>query len=271
MVRDFLGTRTVYTYDCENARYRPNHLERQIPCNEHDALAACATPSYAGPFPVASEEYLEWIDLLRAVQDAAMLNQPLVMMELGARYGTWMVRGAAAYVTLTGRRDYTVVGVEGDKIGYEWMQQHVHENGIEKPVLWHRAMGERDGQTVDMSWEGASHRVETISLPTLLAPHYRVHLVDMDIQGAELAVCQAAGSIAALNQKVRRVHIGTHSVAVHKALAALFITNGWAVDQSYEGRHNSDLWNPSQFTQVPIVGRVHFNDGVLSVRNKRFD
>lgn len=38
-VRDFVGTKTDYEFDCENFRYRPKHLERQIPCQEHDSIA----------------------------------------------------------------------------------------------------------------------------------------------------------------------------------------------------------------------------------------
>lgn len=39
-VRDFLGLRTLYGYDCTNARYRPNHLERQVRCARPVAFIA---------------------------------------------------------------------------------------------------------------------------------------------------------------------------------------------------------------------------------------
>lgn len=280
-VRDFLGIRTSATYDCLNGLYRRYHLERQLPCNEHDAYAnVSGTVYYAGAFPVASEEYLEWIDLLAAVHDTVAARRRFVFLELGARYGTWAVRAARAYELLAARRDldssnYRVTGVEGDHIGYEWMLAHMAANGYGGAagmVTLHRAVSDRDDVMLPMAWEGEARETPSISLVTLLKDYGvgEVALVDMDIQHYELAACQAAGAMAALGSKVRRVHIGTHSVWLHTQLRTLFEgTRQWERVFDHAGTQSGNLWDEGMWTETPW-GRVHLNDGVLSYKNKRF-
>ena len=286
-VRDFLGIRTLYAYDCANFRYRPNHLERQVPCNEHDAYTRMPDiKTYSGAFPIATEEYWEWLDCLGAVNDAVYAWRPLVVIELGARYGTWIARAAAAYRILYPKGAMTLIGVEADGIGFEWMKAHLMLNDMmddSTTLLMHAAITERDGDVVDMAWEGAPNRVHTISLTTLLANYSMIDLIDMDIQGpadgpsffslfmwgvgAELNACRAPGAMEIMDQRVRRVHVGTHSWEIHRALVTLFTEHQWDVLYEHMGRHNSELW---QNLEETIYGRMHFNDGVASFINTRF-
>lgn len=279
-VRDFLGLRTDATYNCPNARYGRHHLSYVIPCNEHRAYGLLGqTPLYyPGPFPISDEEYWEWIDCLEAVNAAVAARRPFVIMELGARYGPWIARGVQAYRLLAGRdAPWKAIGVEGDGIGYQWMQAHMALNDIASSPsrttvlrLLHAAVGVRDGDVVELSWEGGGYRVKTLSLPTLLANYTSVDLLDMDIQGVELDACRAPGAMEALSRKVRRIHIGTHSHEIHRGLVQLFTSssaNGdWVVAYSHLGQHNVDLWGGLEET---AWGRMHFNDGVLSLVNTR--
>jgi len=265
-VRDFLGLRTLYGYDCTNARYRPNHLERQVPCNEHEDHTAKRVEQYEGPWPIASEEYWEWVDCLEAVNDAVRASRPFVAIELGARYGTWIARAAKAYELLTGR-EARIVGVEGDPVGFGWMRDHLALNGLTHGAeMIQAAMGARDGDVVHMSWEGPTAAVRTLSLATLLVNETgEVDLLDVDIQGAELDMFAAPGAMAAMARKVRRIHVGTHSHDIHRRLIALFRSHGWLVVYEHEGRHNARLWE--ELDDTPM-GLMHFNDGVLSMKRR---
>ena len=69
-------------------------------------------------------------------------------------------------------------------------------------------------------------KVNMISLKTLLSPYDHVDLIDMDIQGAELLVVKAATGI--LDQKVKRVHIETHSREDEIGLRVIFEGLGWS-------------------------------------------
>jgi hypothetical protein len=79
----------------------------------------------------------------------------------------------------------------------------------------------------------------------------------MDIQGHELAIVSAG--IALLNDKVKRVHIGTHSAEIEHGLRELLRAQGWSCLFDYAGGGTSETpW-----------GAFHFQDGVQSWENPR--
>ena len=79
----------------------------------------------------------------------------------------------------------------------------------------------------------------------------------MDIQGAEYEV--VADSINLLNNKVKRVHIGTHSESIEHELHKIFIKNGWV-----------EIFNFGTNTTAPTgFGDIKFSDGVQSWLNPR--
>ena len=97
--------------------------------------------------------------------------------------------------------------------------------------------------------------VSAITLTDLLGPFDIVDFLEADIQQSEIIVFPPC--IRLLRKKVRRIHIGTHSKAVHRSLHDLFAENRWNIVFSFEpnARHSSAL------------GDFTLNDGVLTVKN----
>jgi hypothetical protein len=95
-------------------------------------------------------------------------------------------------------------------------------------------------------------KVTQLSLGSLLSSIPRVALIDCDVQGAEAAVFE--GGMEAVDEKVARVHIGTHSSEVEARLRSLFSSHGWNKRVDYAcGELNSTEY-----------GEIQFQDGVQS-------
>jgi FkbM family methyltransferase len=241
------------------------------------------------------EDYLEWIDLLESIMAA---RDRYTMMELGAGYGRWSVRAAAALGQLRGL-PFHLVAVEGEPRHYRWLQQHMSENHIpphartliqgvvsdhREDVLFYvgSPSGESDepaswyGQSIIQTYEAAeetrsgnyegedvvrlktgwkSVRARSYILTDILPETDRIDLIDMDVQGEELRVIAAA--IDALDRRVARLHIGTHSHDIEAGLQQLLGQHGWECKADYPC---------AQTSQTPW-GPVHFVDGVQSWDN----
>jgi hypothetical protein len=104
---DFLGVQTA-------CHYRPSFL---------------ATPEggHRPALPGRDQNYLEYLSLLRSVQEARSTYQ---IIELGAGYGFWLVSAAQA-LKLKGQRDFHLMGVELLGMHFEWMHEHFLRNGLE--------------------------------------------------------------------------------------------------------------------------------------------
>jgi FkbM family methyltransferase len=228
--------------------------------------------------PPVNEEYFEWIDLLEAVLEA---KEQFVMVELGAGWGRWLVRGAAALRQRRPTCPFLLVGVEAEPTHFRWLKQHFADNAIPRTSarLVRAACSAADGyvwfetgnaethygQTIASrpTWyrwlrhlvSGKKRRVTAISLDTLLAELPVVDLIDLDVQGAELIVLQ--GAVERLQKQVRRVHIGTHNRYVEVALRAIFEEMGWEKAFDY----------PCLATAETDFGTITFQDGVQSWRN----
>src|SRR5262249_17689487 len=97
--------------------------------------------------------------------------------------------------------------------------------------------------------------MSAITLKEVLSPFELVDYVESDIQQSEIVVFPPYLDL--LRKKVRRIHIGTHGVEVHKALHKQFANSGWTIVFSYEPN--------ASFTSE--LGTFTTNDGVLTVRN----
>lgn len=72
------------------------------------------------------EDYFEWIDVLESILAA---RDQYTMMELGAGYGRWTVRTAAALRQLR-PIPFHIVAVEAEPRHYRWLRQHMSDNHI---------------------------------------------------------------------------------------------------------------------------------------------
>lgn len=217
---------------------------------------------WKGSYPGLDDQYLEWIDLLEAVTHA---ENEFVMMELGAGWGPWTANAAAA-VRQHSRLPCRLIAVEAEPTHFEYLKQHLQENGVDlnQCQLIQAAVADRDGRvgfyTGETSFGGPTDwygqfiggptEVEAVSLDSLLRPLEKVDLIDLDVQGVELDVLQsAAGQV---NQKVKRVHIGTHSEMIEIGLRSLFALLGW-----------KKIWDyPCGTVQETPWGEISFEDGV---------
>lgn len=67
--------------------------------------------------------------------------------------------------------------------------------------------------------------VRSLSLNTLLQPLTFIDLMDLDVGGSELVILESAEG--QLNEKVKRIHIETHSTGIESGLRRLFKRLGW--------------------------------------------
>lgn len=244
-------------------------------------------------FPALNEELFEWIDLLEAV-DAA--RGRFTMLELGAGFGRWGIRGALA-ARQRGIRDISARFVEGEPQHARWIRDALALNGLDdidadiveaaisyagagKPIPFVVAMQDYDarswyGQAVgapagmnptertyfghrvhELSW-GKAIYVGAVTFEELAAGLDVIDFVDMDLQGAELELIEHAAQL--FSRKVRRVHIGTHGSEIEDGLRRIFQSEGWAPQWDF----------PLQTRVETEFGPVFFNDGVQGWINPR--
>jgi len=195
-------------------------------------------------YPRLDDEYFEWISLLESVASA---RERFVMLELGAGYGRWSIRGACAARSLG--MPFYLVAVEADPLHFGYLRTAIEDNGIRECTLIHSAVSTAKGKSAfyvrtpdgreGSAWWGQrllradesvlagydSTEIDRITLPEILAPFPAVDLIDMDIEGEELGVVR--DSIDLLEERVRRLHIGTHSVEIEKGLRTLLAGRDW--------------------------------------------
>jgi FkbM family methyltransferase len=255
-------------------------------------------PALNPGYPFLTEEYFEWIAVLKSVAEA---GDSYTMVELGAGYGLWSVRAALAIERLRPRAVH-VIAVEADPIHFEWLKLHFTDNGIdpsnhnhtliraavsgheqplpfligspggaERPHEWYgQALADWAGEIVsrDGGWYGGfAVRVHengwrsidppVVTIREILSKVTQVDLLDMDIQGAEYEVL--AFAMDAVNAKVRRVFVATHSRELDEKIRRLFSGCGWECEMAY----------PCGETSVTNWGPVSFCDGIQVWLNPR--
>jgi FkbM family methyltransferase len=241
-------------------------------------------------FPEVGEEYFEWIDVLEAVANA---RDQFTMIELGAGFGRWGVRGAQA-ARQKGIREIDIRFLEAEPQHAAWVREALVLNGLRedearvveaavsyagRPIpfivsweglnaanLYGQRITEPLGTKSDEVYFGKSvyHHgsqgtifVDPITIEALVEDTQRIDLLDMDIQGAEAEVIPNA--IETLNAKVRRVHIGTHGSHIETTVRSVFAAAGW-----------EPLWDfGAGETRETVYGEVTFGDGIQTWLNPR--
>ncbi len=99
--------------------------------------------------------------------------------------------------------------------------------------------------------------VSSVTLRDILLPVERLDYIDVDIQGAEEKVIR--DGIDLLEERVKRLHIGTHGEDIHAKLTELFDSRGWQVLVQI----------PPDGEYATEWGNFSTSDGILSVVNNR--
>jgi FkbM family methyltransferase len=216
------------------------------------------------------------------------------MLELGAGYGRWGVRGALA-AKQCGICDIDVRFVEAEPQHAAWLADAIALNQLQdikttvieaavsyaaEPVpfaVTYEGLDARSwyGQAI---WVAANQRtartyfgrpvyrtvgdvdqimVEPVTFESIIADVERVDHVDMDLQGAERELIPAA--IATFSEKVARVHIGTHGAEIEDLVRRTFLEAGWTPGWDFAGLRCQDT----------PYGPIEFEDGVQTWRNPR--
>ena len=200
--------------------------------------------------PEADDNICDWVGLLDAVWEA---ESTFVMAALGAGWGRWLVSAALACKP----RDlpFKLIGVEAEPTHFQWMTEHFRDNHLDpeehelieaaaagksgqawfhrgKSGSWYGQSVIRDPELVteprekEMTYKGEhAELVRTVDLAEIIQQHDYIDYLHMDIQGAELEVLAAHPQV--LQQKVKRVLVGTHSTEIEYGLRILFSELGW--------------------------------------------
>jgi len=221
-------------------------------------------------YPPFDEEYFEWVDLLEAVVSA---KGHFTMLELGAGWGRWTVNAAVSLKHLCGL-PHTLIAVEAEPTHFQWMTEHVADNSVDPQGLQliNAAVAREDGrvgfyagetnQGGPSTWYGQSiggpQIVDCVSLNTLIRGLQTVDLIDIDVQGAELEVLEPVSQ--ALDEKVKRIHIGTHGSGIEEGLRSLFSRLGWECVNYF----------PSFSSPQTRWGKIPLHDGVQTWLNPTY-
>ncbi len=273
---DFLGVRTRRSFaaDLRNAR---------------DASLTTAS------FPRFDNEYFEWIDILESVEEAqntfvmidvgAGYGRWCVRAALAARrkghldfrcvaiepepdHFRWL-RQHFADNELNPREHELIWAVAGAQPGFVPFWVGTPSGWYGQAIAKRPATPLPDVRTrqrlrarsvlglppVVSATEATVTWVPSIVLSEAIAAHGRIDFMDLDIQGAELEVLTAA--INLVTERVRRIHIGTHSALVEDGLRELFRSEGWQNLNDYAGQSR---------TTTPY-GEMEFEDGVQTWLN----
>ena len=313
---DFLGVSMPHRLYCNRAYLTQPvaHAIRAMQCKLHDRLVGTKPCSTTGAcimqtsWPVVSEEYFEYIDVLRAVEEYARATEandtpqrPFTFVELGAGYGHWSLTAHRALQQLapSAKHRYLLVDIV-DSLRPAVLEA-AKENGVESNSLhWHTgfiswysgnatAVQKSDGMSMINTYSrvwgvGRGSRTaarRSDSLARLLALYNMpqcLDMVDIDVQGSEYdlgdgrqGIFHGDELIELLTRRARRVHIGMHKNHLVRGKRQFSYFPNTAARQLLR-RFVHKGWVREWFfatgKQSTDWGTVHFGDGVLSVRNE---
>lgn len=228
--RDFLGSIVKVGYLDAAWAGRAGSVETSVPRTGAESLHGTS----------------EWVGMLRAVLEA---DEVFTVMELGAGWAPWLIVADRA-ARHRGDLSLDLTAVEGSAEHIEFMADNFRTNGMDPTAhrLLHAVVGAEDGEALfpklhvgaddyganavfeegeaeAAAKRGELERVRQVSLAGLMEGKTRVDVVHIDVQGHEVVVVEAA--IDALNDRCRRLVIGTHSRTIEDQLFALLNANGW--------------------------------------------
>lgn len=278
--------------DITGANYRRYFVGSPVPDQLPDGTNPVSLPAF-------DEEYFEWIDCLEAIEEssgsftvielgAGYGRWSIRCVAAARRMGIENCRAIAVEAEPIHFRWLQQAFADNEMVGPSFITHEAAVNGSGEPVHFYIQPPEDQEQLSAEKWygqamAGKSHdqvanevpgdyegkRVftapngwKTIEVPALtlnemLADETVVDIVDMDVQGAEAGVISA--SIDAINAKVKRLHIGTHSAKIDAELIQTLSEAGWK---------NTRTYLCGQVQETPF-GEISFQDGVQTWINPR--
>jgi len=238
---------------------------------------------------IDNDAIFEWLDICESIDCA---TDQYTFVELGAGYARWAV--IVYYIASILRSLPTkLIIVEAEPTHYDWALENLEMNSINvkehdlykgaidnskklvlfevgDPSKWYGQSIVNDN-IVNMLWRKIRYWyqrniksgyynpdlsiVRTYTLNSILSNIDFVDLIHMDIQGKEFEVLSASTDI--LNNKVKRLHIGTHSAEIEENLRELMLENGWHCLRDY---------NCNSINDTPF-GEIRFEDGIQTWTN----
>lgn len=205
------------------------------------------------PIPIPANwhaDIAEWGSALRAVD---LSTGAFTMIELGCGWGCWMNNcGVAAKAA--GLRVH-LIGIEGDPGHLAFARESLETNGFEpgEYTLHHGIAGARRGIALfprqdvpGANWgsepilgateseraaalaSGTHDELPMIPLSDIMAPHERIDLLHIDIQGGEADLVDDC--MDAVNERVAYLVIGTHSKQIEGRLYSSLLAAGWRLE-----------------------------------------
>lgn len=293
-IHTFLGTTFGRDYFCNNAYMTQPiaHAQRFYACNAvHWTIGQAIYPA----FPVISEEYWEYTDVLQTVVNYPNTStRPYTFVEVGAGYGHWTYEAISAFRQYHKSENFFGELVEGTPAKLPIIDQHRALNNIPSSKIQVTSLAVVADVNEQPSVKFPAHAsdygahigagdiiVNTTTLATLLAPYQIVDMLDVDIQGAEVNIFNPFMSV--LTQKVKHVHIGTHGAAgqqnefgqrvnplgnaVERIIYDLFTGAGWEA-RVIQPRTSWECKTSEHFAYTEL-GPVCFADGAMSFVNPR--
>jgi hypothetical protein len=224
---------------------------------------------FPGMFPLEDEEYMEYVMTLTTAYEAARSGSSYTFIELGARYGTWIVRAGVSFKSFDPVGSLNLLAVEGNCHWFQKMVEHVRCNHLEdetKLILSYA--GPRSYNKVVIGRPETYTQPRAVSMLEMLPNYAFVDMVDFDIQGFEWLTIEEPGVIDAMSEKVGFLHFGTHSSEIEKRIVTALQPKEWCVLYFFAGAHTKKL-DHGHRCHTPFGPSV-FNDGSLGLANLRF-
>jgi FkbM family methyltransferase len=205
----------------------------------------------------------EWAGAIRSIDE---VGGRFVMMELGAGYGPWLA-SCGVVAREKGVGVIKLIGVEADEGRFGFMQRNLKDNGLntEAALLLHGVIAPQTGGALfrvserpDVTYgatpiffdsvesarayaeahakEQRYNVIRAYSLSEAMDGEPRLDLLHIDIQGSEADLLEANTEL--LDEKVRRVVVGTHGRSIEERLHSLFAQLGWKSEADDPCRFN---------------------------------
>jgi len=202
---------------------------------------------YSGGIP--GDFGLDHLPMHDAVELSGMLKAAetavgqFTIMELGAGWGPWIVMGAA--IARRQRMPFRLIAIEGSDEHVGFIHSHLRDNDVDpaEHKILHGVVGAIDGTAMfqrmssidygatvgeDTLDAAAFDNLPSYAVATLLRNEPIVDILHCDIQGHEMKALGAG--IEALDARVRRLVVGTHSRNIEHDLHELFAAHSWHLE-----------------------------------------